>query len=128
MEQRKLKPVPTSATYGMTPKPPVVSLVMEEELAKMIQDCQSVFTKSETVFENNQVSVTRVIDPLVNLYRGEFIVNEMFVATLNEEGRYKYAISSGQVIYRPGEEPDNREIRKALVKCATESWGVRFGK
>ena len=81
-----MKPVPSSVTYGSTSKSPVVSLVMEEELVKMITDMQSSFTKSETVYENDQVSVVRIVDPLVNLYRGEMIVNEMFVATLTQMG------------------------------------------
>ena len=126
MEKRSFNLVPVQkllANRGME-YPIITSLATEEEVVQLLEKENSFFTKTDTVFESEKVSITRILDPLINLYDGEFLVNELFVATLQEPGRYKYCISYSPVRVVQNEQLPDRAIRAALVRAVESNWNL----
>lgn len=128
MAQRHLKPVQFSKFYNSVSKIHTPLILDETEVVAIVESMQSFFTKTDTVYESKEVSVVRIVDPLIRFDVGypkpNFLAAELFVATLTRGERNKYiAIYSPVRLEIDGTLPD-RELRQSLIKFMKQVWNV----
>jgi len=128
--QRKPKAIPTHRFYDSESKQHIPRILEESEVSLLVESMHSFFTKVDTVYECDELSVVRLIDPIMRFDLGypkrNYLAGELFVATLTRGGKNKHiAIYSPVRVDSDGAIPD-KEIRATLVKYMKQVWNIKI--
>lgn len=127
MENRKLTPIPFSRFYDSVSNSHRALLLQEKDVTALIEDNQSFFTKVDTVFESDDLSVTRMVE-LVIRGNNDFLAREMFIATLNKDVRLKYIVALSSIRFDGKSQLPDKQIRVALLSGIKQHWNLDLRK
>ena len=128
MPQHKLKPIPFSRFYDSVSSSHRALLLEEDRVTSLVESNLSFFTKTDTVFENEDISITRIIEPVIRGEGTDFLARELFVATLNKDVKHKFIVAFSPIRFEGiGPLPD-KQIRLALISSIKENWNLTLNK
>ena len=123
----KLKPVPFSKFYNKDNGHVPIALE-ESEVSQLIEVTQSIFTKVDTVFENDEITVVRILEPLIRFDIGYskpgFLARELFIATYHMGEKREYIAIASPLRFNVDEAIPDKDVRTALVRFMKDHWNV----
>ena len=100
-----------------------VHLLDENQVARLVEGQLSDFTKIDSVFDSEQLSVSRITEPVIR-FDNNFLIRELFIASLNDNVKLRYIAAFTCVRKDFGKPAPDKDARIALLDGIYSNWGI----